>query len=45
VAAYITSSKATDTGKNRKSEDIDQLWQIEDCIAVKFREATLIYYI
>lgn len=37
-ADTIISSKATNTEDNGKSEDIDRLWQIEDCIKMKFKE-------
>ena len=37
-ADTIISSKATNTGDNGKSEDIDRLWQIEDYIEIKFKE-------
>jgi hypothetical protein len=39
AADTIISSKATDTGDSGKSEDTDRLWQIEDCIEMKLKEA------
>jgi len=39
AADNIISRKATDTGDNRKSEDTDRLWQVDDYIEMKVKEA------